>query len=126
MPGSRAFVHYSAENKLRFAKCLEVDEIESAPFSVFIGYGYLQYAGAGWSTNCSLRYDAYLVPKGYNLKNRVALAYGASVPRQAEMEEEPEEEESEWDEDVKDIEGSDRDQSEVEPWHYTSGEVHYS
>ena len=49
------------------------------PHSVFVGNGYVQHAGAGWSGTESLRYHMYVIPHGYHMRDNVAFAYRWSL-----------------------------------------------
>ena len=64
--------------------------IEIPPFSVFIGHGYVQHAGAGWSGSHNLRYHIYLIPDGHQLRDTVAFAYGYSFKKEGDASSEDE------------------------------------
>lgn len=64
--GSQDLVHYNAEKKVIHGKSLEIEEIEIPPLLIFVGHGFFQNNGAGWSGKRSLPYHAYIVPEGTN------------------------------------------------------------
>lgn len=74
----------SDKRKAKIVKASRLKLISIPENSVFVGHGFLQQAGAGWSGTPSLRYHMYLVPNHHPLKDAVAFPYGTSYKREDE------------------------------------------
>ena len=79
--GSHKYVNYPERKKNKWARIQRMSLEQIPPHSIFIGHGYVQHAGAGWSGNHNLRYHIYLIPDGHKLKNAVSFAYGWSFKK---------------------------------------------
>lgn len=73
--GVRPFANYSKCDKVPLVNGLKLDEVKLDKFSVLIGHGYMQVAGAGWNEDHALNYHIHLIPESRNLTNVVALSY---------------------------------------------------
>ena len=78
-PSSHKYVKYEKSRLHMLSRTLEMEEIDIPPFSLFIGHGYLQHAGAGWRGNHSIRYHTYVVPENHLLPDAIAFAYDWSL-----------------------------------------------
>lgn len=78
-PDSHLYLTYSADEKLKLAKNLKLEENVIKKKSSFVGHGYVQHAGVGWEGDAQLNCHTYVIPKGAGLKDAVAVAYGFSL-----------------------------------------------
>lgn len=78
--GSQNYLFYSEEQKAKLYEELSMEEESLSKSCVFIGYGNMQNVGGEWKGNHGLEYHFYLVPRGLDLKNTVALVYGDPMP----------------------------------------------
>lgn len=78
-PGSHHFVFSSDEVIEEMISSYQMITIQIPSFSMFIGHGSLQHAGAGWNGNYGLRYHLYVVPVQYNLPDRIHYSLGDSL-----------------------------------------------
>ena len=72
--GSHKNVNQPDSVKAVIAHVMEMDQITIPPHSVFMGHGFVQHAGAGWSGYHALRYHVYLKPEGGVLNYAVNFA----------------------------------------------------
>lgn len=76
-PRSHFDLHRGADMKRKLTSLLKMEQVETPEESVFIGHGYIQHAGYGWSGIHFLRYHTDIVLKGVPLKDTVAFVYSA-------------------------------------------------
>ena len=53
-------------------------EVTIPQFSIFVGHGHLQHAGAAWTGAHSIRYHMYFYPVDLDLPDAILFAYGDS------------------------------------------------
>lgn len=56
----------------------EIERVTIPAFTVFVGYGGLQHAGAGWHGSFDLRFHVYFILFNISLKGAVSFEYGVS------------------------------------------------
>jgi hypothetical protein len=78
-PGSHAYVFYPQEAKSLLSQSLVMTQITIPRFSIFVGHGHLQHAGAGWTGAHNLRYHIYFSPADLHLPDAIVFAYGDSL-----------------------------------------------
>lgn len=55
-------------------------QVEIPAYSVFVGDGYIQHAGAEWNGNPCLRLHTYLVPEDMFLPDAINFGLNGSMP----------------------------------------------
>lgn len=84
-PESHPYVPLSDTEKEQIAMFLEMELIDIPPQHIFIGYGYVQHAGAGWDGTHCLRDNIYVIPEGSDLRDAILYAYGRSFIRRSDI-----------------------------------------
>lgn len=64
--------------KKTLAELLYLKEVVTPASSIFVEHGYLRDEVSGWRSSHKLRYNTYLIPSRYHLKDTVAFAYRAN------------------------------------------------
>lgn len=77
------FLEYSETDKSQQVKGLKIQQTVKDKFSIFVLYGDVEPAGAGWTGSMSCDIIQALVLQECNLKDAVAFAYGGSMMRMA-------------------------------------------
>lgn len=78
-PGSHLYVRYPPASKNKLKNVLVMTEIVIPAFSVFVGHGQIQHAGAEWKGFSSLRYHLYVVPENVNQTDSIFYSYENSL-----------------------------------------------
>ena len=77
-PSSHTFVFYSEASRQLLSRSLLMTEVTIPQFSIFVGHGHLQHAGAAWTGAHSIRYHMYFSPVDHDLPDAILFAYGES------------------------------------------------
>lgn len=77
--GSHRFLLYPDAKCRRLPDIFKLETISLPPYSVFIGHGYLQHAGAEYLGRLNLRYNVYLVLHDVALQDATVLGFNSSI-----------------------------------------------
>lgn len=77
-PRSEYYVFYSTAKKHVLTKKLYMVPVTIPSFSIFVGDGRLQHAGAGWEGMYYLRYHDYFILYLISVKDTISVVYGTS------------------------------------------------
>lgn len=66
--------------RMKVLKLLQLEAVEILQSSIFVEDVYLQHVRSGWLCHHGLRYHTHLFPGICDLKDDLALAYGAHFP----------------------------------------------
>lgn len=75
---SHSYLFYKRESLHTLAQDLVITEIAIQPYSISVGHGHLQHAGAAYKTPFNIRYHTYLAPKDMSIPDAVMQAYDYS------------------------------------------------
>ena len=79
IPGSHRYVFYDSNDLTNLSKVFKAEKFEIPSQSIFVGHGWVQHAGSGWTGSSCLRYHLYFVPDGYKLPDGIHFAYGKNL-----------------------------------------------
>lgn len=72
------------KDNLNLADVLDMTEITIVVLFVFMGHCFLQHAGSVWSSYPILRYDLYIIRKGYDVQDAVLLVIDCNLRKKGD------------------------------------------
>lgn len=72
--GPKQCVPYEKREKDALAKTIQIESLDLLPFSMFLGNGPVQHAGAYFLNHPNLRYHNYLIPKNIEVIDAIDLS----------------------------------------------------
>lgn len=73
--GLHHYVFYLSEAARTLADILRLKRIQLPSYSVFVGHGWLQNAGAVYLGHHNMHYHLYLVPQNVSINDEISLSY---------------------------------------------------